>query len=432
MNPETKEKLTTQATIAKNKAFAAAAWCKEKIAATWKSGRKGKAICIGGAAVFLLLLMQCGGGESGGTFNGKNFSSVFMGNNTKDEGEIYQFKTDVSIKVLQSTKKGNLVGYVTGANPFAGGFESMVETFGGSFDRIVWVVTPGKMYEDGEKLGAGYYIRRGSYEYEGVDGGEHTVARYVEVTDKGVLKKIEKMKQKLDAKRQAEEKAREAKEKAEKEAKEAQNKAEEQARKKAAIASAERGAYELDIPVKALCGFKLGTPPSQIQGLLRSQFDAEKPVEDLVDDMNSFRLDSYHGQRLYHMAKPFRLFTLVEVTFQDKGAGKHLSQVELLAKVDENVEHESYVAELKALLAMIEKKFGIKFVKEECQPYQWRHGKESISIALTPKGGGELAHGEYLSLKFEAAGEIDRLDTAATSVPKASLHISSDAGADQL
>ena len=111
MNQETKEKLIALATTAKDKALATAAWCKEKISATWKSGRKGKAICIGGAAVVLLFLMQCGGGGAGGGWKLSNddFPVVFKAVE-EDEGVVYRYYGNKSsITVLQATKKGNLV-----------------------------------------------------------------------------------------------------------------------------------------------------------------------------------------------------------------------------------------------------------------------------------------------------------------------------------
>ena len=65
MNQETKEKLTASVMAAKEKFASSAAWCKEKIEATWKSGRKGKAVCVGIAVAVLLLTMKCCGGGGG-------------------------------------------------------------------------------------------------------------------------------------------------------------------------------------------------------------------------------------------------------------------------------------------------------------------------------------------------------------------------------
>ena len=214
-----------------------------KIGALWKSGTKGKMICLRSMAMVLLLLTQAAcskssggepedfnedepvstqsasskssGGEGGGDwkYTGEYFDSVFSGF-PKNEGVVYQhFPRDifilsnilVPIKVMQATKKGNLV------------------TLENS-DRVVWVETK-RRYEDDEPLDEGYYIRRGSMEYTTAFGAEKTVARYVEVTDKKMLEKIEKAKQELEAKEKAEEEAREAQEKAEEDAREAKRKA---------------------------------------------------------------------------------------------------------------------------------------------------------------------------------------------------------------
>ncbi len=146
-----------------------------KLVVLWKSGIKGKAICIVGALVILGIMGACGndgaGGGGGGDwkYSGENFYTVFSGF-PKDEGTIYYKHANSNLKVMQATKKGNLVE---------------------CFDRVVWVETK-RRYEDGEPLDVGYYIRRGSYEYETALGIEKRVPRYVEVTDKGILAKIQK------------------------------------------------------------------------------------------------------------------------------------------------------------------------------------------------------------------------------------------------
>lgn len=140
-----------------------------KLAALWKSGVKGKAICIVGVLVILGIIGSCGddedsGGGGGGAwkFSGEIFYSVFNGF-PKDEGMVYKHDGN-GLKVLQATKKGNLV-----ERDYS--------------DRVIWVETK-RRYEDDERLDAGYYIRRGSMEYETALGAEKRVACYVEVTDK--------------------------------------------------------------------------------------------------------------------------------------------------------------------------------------------------------------------------------------------------------
>lgn len=158
-----------------------------------------------------------GGGGNDWQYTGAYFDSVFEGF-PKDEGVIYQHfpreviflgKVLMPIKVMQATKKGNLVKL-------------------GEYDRVIWVETK-RRYEDDEPLDEGYYIRRGSMEYETALGAEKRVPRYVEVTDKGILaaiqKQIEDEKAAAEAKARAEAEA-EAKAKAEHEAAMAKAKAE--------------------------------------------------------------------------------------------------------------------------------------------------------------------------------------------------------------
>lgn len=173
-----------------------------KLAALWKSGIKGKAICIVGALVILGIIgafsddeEDSGGGGSGWTYAGKDFYSVFDGF-PKDEGVVYKYDGQ-SMKVMQATKKGNLV-------------ECKYS------DRVIWVETK-RRYEDDEPLDKGFYIRRGSMEYETALGAEKRVACYVEVTGE-LLKKVQKQIE--------DEKAAEAKAKADREAATAKAKAE--------------------------------------------------------------------------------------------------------------------------------------------------------------------------------------------------------------
>jgi formylglycine-generating enzyme required for sulfatase activity len=177
-----------------------------KIGAFWKSGVKGKVICIVGVLVILGIIgaftddEEGGGGSGGGggggdwKYTGEYFDSVFEGF-PKDEGVIYQHLPNQysylpPLKVMQATKKGNLVEIKNS-------------------DRVIWVETK-RRYEDGELLDRGYYIRRGSKEYETALGAEKTVARYVEVS--GSL--LEKVKNQIED----EKAAAEAKAKAEAEA----------------------------------------------------------------------------------------------------------------------------------------------------------------------------------------------------------------------
>lgn len=397
-----------------------------KLAALWKSGVKGKAICIVGALVILGIIGSCGDDEEGGggggggsdwKYTGEYFDSVFNGF-PKDEGVVYQHfprdfifigKVLVPIKVMQATKKGNLVEIENS-------------------DRLIWVETK-RRYEDDECLDEGYYIRRGSKEYETALGVEKTVPRYAEVTDKKMLEKIEKAKQVL----QAEEEAKEAQRKAKEEAREAQRKAEEEAKKKAREAAAEQGAYELDIPIKSLCGFKLGVPPSQVQPLLQN--DDGTPVQDFVDEVLDGCWNSDGDCKVtYSLAKPFRLFTHATVSFQNSGVGLHLDGVTLQADIA-NVSKESWTKEITTLVELIEKKFGIKF-KEGCS-YSGGDGYRWGDVA-----GCEIQlfvsryEGYSLNLEYEASYKIHKLDDATKKAReeagKKTIELDATAGADEL
>ncbi len=129
-----------------------------------------QALCIVFALLIPGAIASCTGGESGGgmgwTFSDENFYSVFT-DFPQDEGMVYKY-AGRDLKVLQATWKGNLVE---------------------DSDRVVWVETK-RRHANNEPLDEGYYLRRGSMEYETVLGTPKRVARYVEVTSK-VRKQID-------------------------------------------------------------------------------------------------------------------------------------------------------------------------------------------------------------------------------------------------
>lgn len=453
MNEDTKTKLIARATAAKNKAFAAFAWCKAKIASTWKSGRKGKAICIGGAAVVLLLLMQCGGGSESdavedvasgaasdatsgggrgtagvgndgigrdGTYNGEALATVFKGIKD-DEGVIYNgghvdnglglgASANYGIKVVQATSEGNLV-----------------ENEG--YDRPIWVETQ-KRYLDGQALAPGFYVRRGSYEYAGFGGIIHTVARYVEVTDKGLLEKLQKQ---ADAEEAAKEKARREEEAAEEKARreeqakaEAEYKAKAEAKAKAEL-EAEGKPVKVNATVESLCGFAIGATPSSVTNL--------------------FKKDcwSWNGDRTGmegELATPFRHFDRAELVFSTRhpAGGKHLAGVELSAGEGENSplaawEADEYSEEIKSIVVMLQKKFGIKFRKtiEDDLECEWEWETKGGDDCVWQKICIRRNNRPLLQLIFESdllsAKESKALKEVHTPKP---AKLSSDAGVDRL
>lgn len=327
-----------------------------------------------------------------------DFTHVFIGDPADDEGTIYAHGRSANIQVFQSTSEGLLVGYAQGANPFTAQAENLMENLGVSFDRVVWVDTKTRLNEENRPLRAGFYVRKGMHSHVGTDGGEHILAQYVEITDPKAVEML-----KAEQKRRVEEKRI-----AEQEAAELAN---------------ERGAYELNLPIKSLCGFKLGAPPSQVKGLLLHEDGS--PVR-----VMSYGTDMMGNTTKFRLAKPFRLFTHVEVKFADNGVGKHLESVELRGTPDlKKFTRESYFAEVEATAQLIERKFGIQFSRDTLsggeQTYSWRDktGTEVLRITASPK---------YLQLFFADLFEIRRLDKAAQEASKTSIQFDADAGADQL
>jgi hypothetical protein len=328
----------------------------------------------------------------------QDFSQVFIGDAPDDEGTVYAHGRSENIRVYQSTSSGLLVGYAQGTSQYAAQVENLMGSLGVSFDRVVWVDTKTHLNEENRPLRAGFYVRRGMHSHVGPDGGEHVMARYIEIRDPKAVEML-----KAEQKRRVEEKRI--------------------AEQEAAELADERGAYELNLPVKSLCGFKLGAPPSQVKPLLLHEDGT--PVR-----VMSYGTDMMGNLKKFRMAKPFRLFTHVEVGFADHGVGKHLESVELRGTPDlKKFTRESYFAEVEATARLIERKFGIQFARSAYstgeQMYSWRDnaGKEMLNITASPK---------YLSMYFADLFEIRRLDKAAQEASKTSIQFDADAGADQL
>lgn len=355
----------------------------------------------------LLLLLQCGCGGSSGKggwqYTGKAFQEVFYGY-PEDEGEVYVHNGYITI--MQATKKGNLVE---------------------RFERVIWVETPGKRYEDGQPLGDGYYVRRGSYEYETALGTEKTVARYVQVTDKKMLQEFEKVNQQLEVEQKAKEEAWEAERKAKEAAEEEARKAEKEAKQKAREEAAEQGAYELDIPIKSLCGFTLGVPPSQVGPMFQN--DDGTPVQNFVAEVLEGRFaasgDGYEGYaRTFPLAKPLRRFTHAKVTFESRGVGLHLAEVQLKMDIT-NISKNSYEDEAKIWAMTLEKGYGIKFTKgtEWGSPsYRWLGKDVSIHIYVLRYDGNFLVveYGTHILGKLDAAA-ISKLTPAEITARREAL-----------
>lgn len=394
---------------------AGAIWTKiaEKVVKTWESGLKGKAICIGGAVVVLLVLMQCCGGGSGDgkklavvrdaevspeiakndihladgardaknmggsgeangddwKYSGKDFSRALYVSAVSDQfdGVIYRHFANSGIKVLQAKEDGNLVKDAVAVGE-------------------VWVETE-KRYADGETLGRGFYIRRGRREVEIAGRGKVEVARYVEVTDKGILAKIRKQ-----------------------------------------IEEEEGKPLELKVPVKSLCGFAIGATPSSIEELFKSL----SRDGDIGKDRKSMS-----GQ----LVKPFRYCDNATMEFSTKPplGGQHLCRVELSGRAPLETSQERR-KEVETIVSMLEKKFGIEFRKkrkDENDPnclwvidmdYKWatEGGADSIRQSIEVRIDGDKVIVEFESDLMSPKEWNEWVEKQ--KPPK----LSTDAGADQL
>jgi hypothetical protein len=195
--------------------------------------------------------------------------------------------------------------------------------------------------------------------------------------------------------------------------------------------AAEQGAYELDIPIKSLCGFKLGTPPSQVGHLLRGK--NKNFVGEVLKGHWCYGGDEDGYKVTCRLAKPFRLFTHATVSFADRGVGLHLDGVRLTADIA-NVSKESWTKEMTAVVGLMEKKFGIKFKERECYThchgYHW--GGEGCEIQVFES----RYEGHSLNLEFRAGGIIRDMDVFAKKVReeagKKTIELDATDGADEL
>ncbi|MBR6022252.1 MAG: hypothetical protein IK066_07525 [Kiritimatiellae bacterium] len=257
----------------------------------------------------------------GWKYTGEDFKNAFFRPRDDDEynGVIYRHFANAndSIEVLHAFHNGYLVEKEY---------------------HPIWVETQ-KHYENGEPFGRGFYVRLGQIEVE-INRGykeKDTVLRYLEVTDTDVLEKI-----------------------------------------RAQIEEEEGKPVDVDVPVKSLCGFSIGTTPSGIGELCKSLRN-----HSAGDNMGLW------GE----LVTPFRYCDEVLLEFSTKPplGGRHLCYVELYGKVpqDRGSMMEQY-EEVKTIVAMMEKKFGIKFQEIDtgthgsfCYGWETENGEDSIPQSIT-------------------------------------------------
>ena len=306
---------------------------KENNVPTWKNGRKGKAIGIGGVALFLMILAQCFVGESSGgllpvlsalnastecdeenedtwKYTNETFGHSFwsMEASAEYEGLVYRHYMDSGIKVVEAWQDGYLVKN---------------EWFG---DDVVWVKTQ-KHYEDGETLKYGFYLRRGRTEVENEYGRMESVPRYVEVIDNDILAVVRKH-----------------------------------------VEEEEGTPLQVAVPVKSLCGFAIGTTFSRVERLFKS-------VSWNAGDLAMF------GE----LVTPFRHCDEAELEFTTNhpSGGKHLTHVRLKGASPLET-FEELCEEVRIIVAMLEKKFGIEFEKVRGNNYYaWEAQGDNNTIRQT-------------------------------------------------
>lgn len=179
--------------------------------------------------------------------------------------------------------------------------------------------------------------------------------------------------------------------------------------------------FEVNAPVKSLCGFSIGATPDSVKHLFKPGWNRE--------DNASIARD---------LAKPFRYFTRANATFQKNpvtGDGLYLTHVRLLSPLCDaggtavyNWTKRDFSEECKTIVAMLEKKYGIKF-QEEGNEWVWTTGegddlaRQSIKLEF---------HACFMELSFTSALYSARDEAALRKKQKQSSKLSAGAGADQL
>jgi len=322
---------------------------KAKIQATWKSGTKGKIICVIGAAL-VLWVGSCifGGGAGSGSadfdeLSTDSFSMIFMSKMISEEsGVAYKHDSNPSVQVISVDSDGVLVAYIKGANPFTEGLENFIGNFGGDMDKVVYVSTDATGYTDGTPLRDGYYVRNGTCTYKSVGGIKRTVPLFVELRDSASLKKCHK----IEADRKKEE-VNEA-------------------------LKAEAKPIDVDVPVKSICGFVLGSTPSQSWELFK---------ENVGRPFTHTKATGFHYEMKGRLVKPFRMFAIgnAEYTFGE-GVPERLYKIGFESEeIDFNkVSRDSCVKELQEVKKLLENKFNIQLVESRNESdylaYEWKCG----------------------------------------------------------
>jgi len=305
---------------------------KAKIQATWKSGTKGKIVCVIGAAL-VLWVGSCIFGGSGNT------------NSVRDEDCRIDYKSNLTSAASQGFQPEEGVGYVSlggftihqyipneGAvlamlsNNGLGNLVAMMSgnaqgiSEGSDVGNIIYVKTPRK-YTDGQALAGGVYIYEGIVTFETTDGGSKSVKSFREMDEAIASRRIEE-----DKKKRLEEEERNAK---------------------------PIEGYTIPLPkktiVKSLCGLEFGKPPAEIEKVLGKRVEG-RPISE------------NNNSAVFELKKKFRLCDRAKVSYYGEPPFMVLSEVELIGKVDKDkISAISCREEVEKVSKLLCEHFGIEY-----------------------------------------------------------------------
>ena len=279
-----------------------------------------------------------------------------------------------------------------------------------------------RVYGDGEKLDFGVYVYRGREKFELQDGGSVVMKVFAEVSTNRAIGLIADYKELLGKK-------------------DTVKKSTAIAANKVAIENEKTAAIDVDVPIKSICGFVLGSTPAQNWELFKKNESKQYSYKrgDLKGLMRGALLDPFDGT----LVKPFRHFTNAEIDFTFvEGIQEHLYKVNLYS--DEinigEIQPSSIEEELTSVKKMLEERFGIslaEYNKRNGFSWKWQcvdkngRGVESLALYYTGAECGVIRYNGKFCLDLYC-GRVEEIDEAAKEAKKKSLKLSGKEGADVL
>ena len=260
-------------------------------------------------------------------------------------------------------------------------------------------------YGNEEKLDYGVYVYKGREKFELEDGGSVVMKVFVEVSADEVDDLIADYKHQLKQIESDKESATVA----------ANNEA---------IAAESANAIEVDVPIKSLCGFVLGSTPAQNWNMFKENEGKRYTHE--RSQVSHFEFDGT-------LARPFRLFTNAEIHFTFvEDVPEHLYRVNLYSdSVDfSRLKREDFAREFETVKTMLEQKFGIVFESRNGK-FVWKHQGKSDNESF----GAEMLHLYCYNNRMWLelwCNRIEEIDKATKESMKKSLNFSANEGADIL